>query len=380
VNPGRVLLASDAVGGVWQYTAELARGLAGGGVEVILAVAGPPPAPQQRRMIEGMPSVHLVACDLPLEWMAETPEELQALAGWIDDLAFDYGVDLVHLNGAGLADLLSAGPILVTHHSCLGTWWQAVRDEPLPEHWRWRLKRTANGLSAADLVIAPSRAFAAAIDRTYPGLAPARVIRNGRTPPRSFDDAPDREPLVLTAGRLWDEGKNAKTLDLAAASINWPTVALGPLDGPGGQIFQPNTMAAPGSVNDEEVGHWLGRSRIFVSLALYEPFGLAVLEAAAAGNALVLANIPTFRELWDGAALFVDPQDPEAAAHAVNRLIRDPPLRADLAVRAAERAEAYSAAACVASTLACYRCVLDRHGRLQAQAGPSFALSREAMI
>jgi glycosyltransferase involved in cell wall biosynthesis len=139
-------------------------------------------------------------------------------------------------------------------------------------------------------------------------------------------------------------------------------------------------MVAPGSVNDEEVGHWLGRSRIFVSLALYEPFGLAVLEAAAAGNALVLANIPTFRELWDGAALFVDPQDPEATAHAVNRLIRDPPLRADLAVRAAERAEAYSTAACVASTLACYRCVLDRHGRLQAQAGPSFALSREAMI
>ena len=39
--------------------------------------------------------------------------------------------------------------------------------------------------------------------------------------------------------------------------------------------------------------------------ALYEPFGLAVLEAAQAGCALVLSDIPTFRELWDGAALFV---------------------------------------------------------------------------
>ena len=39
----------------------------------------------------------------------------------------------------------------------------------------------------------------------------------------------------------------------------------------------------------------------------YEPFGLAVLEAAQAGCALVLSDIPTFRELWDGAAMFVPP-------------------------------------------------------------------------
>ena len=37
----------------------------------------------------------------------------------------------------------------------------------------------------------------------------------------------------------------------------------------------------------------------------FEPFGLAVLEAARAGCALVLSDIATFRELWDGAALFV---------------------------------------------------------------------------
>jgi glycosyltransferase involved in cell wall biosynthesis len=40
-------------------------------------------------------------------------------------------------------------------------------------------------------------------------------------------------------------------------------------------------------------------------MARYEPFGLAVLEAAQAGMALVLSNTPGFRELWDGAALFV---------------------------------------------------------------------------
>ena len=44
---------------------------------------------------------------------------------------------------------------------------------------------------------------------------------------------------------------------------------------------------------------------IFVSVSRYEPFGLAVLEAAHAGCALVLSDIPTFRELWQGAASFV---------------------------------------------------------------------------
>ncbi len=62
---------------------------------------------------------------------------------------------------------------------------------------------------------------------------------------------------------------------------------------------------------------WLARSPIFASAALYEPFGLAVLEAAQAGCALVLSDIPTFRELWDGAALFVPADDAAAFAAAL---------------------------------------------------------------
>jgi hypothetical protein len=45
-----------------------------------------------------------------------------------------------------------------------------------------------------------------------------------------------------------------------------------------------------------------------------EPFGLAVLEAAQAGCPLVLSDLPGFRELWDGAALFRRPVEvPEGA-------------------------------------------------------------------
>ena len=53
----------------------------------------------------------------------------------------------------------------------------------------------------------------------------------------------------------------------------------------------------------------MARAAIFVSSSVYEPFGLAVLEAAGSGAALVLSDIPTFRELWDEAALFAPPGD-----------------------------------------------------------------------
>jgi glycosyltransferase involved in cell wall biosynthesis len=75
---------------------------------------------------------------------------------------------------------------------------------------------------------------------------------------------------------------------------------------------------------------------------LYEPFGLAVLEAAQAGCALVLSDIPTFRELWDEAALFVPPSDARALGEALDTIIADPALRARLAAAATRRAARYT--------------------------------------
>src|SRR5947199_312178 len=72
------------------------------------------------------------------------------------------------------------------------------------------------------------------------------------------------------------------------------------------------------------------RAAIFASPALYEPFGLTVLEAAAAGCALVLSDIPSFRELWSGAAVFVDPADSESLHRALRDLSADDHQRVGL--------------------------------------------------
>ena len=92
---------------------------------------------------------------------------------------------------------------------------------------------------------------------------------------------------------------------------------------------------------------------VFVSPALYEPFGLSVLEAASAGCALLLSDIPTFRELWDGAAAFFDPRDSGQLIAALRTLCRDEVHRVRLQRAAAERAQHYS----LSKTVNAYRCL-----------------------
>jgi glycosyltransferase involved in cell wall biosynthesis len=72
--------------------------------------------------------------------------------------------------------------------------------------------------------------------------------------------------------------------------------------------------------------------------ARYEPFGLSVLEAALAGCALVLGDIPSLREVWTDAAFFVPPNAHEPLKKAIEALIADDNLRACQAAKARTRA------------------------------------------
>ncbi|MCC2665813.1 MAG: glycosyl transferase family 1 [Geminicoccaceae bacterium] len=368
-SPRRVLLVADCVGGVWQYSLELAGGLSDGGVEVVLAVAGPPPSAAQRAQAEAIGGLRIAILDVGLDWLADGERELAPLRERLLALAEREEVDLVHLNGAGLGDLPTDRPVIATQHSCLATWWQAMRpDEPLPAAWQWHRARMASGLRAAAAVIAPSAAFAAQIRRAYGADLELEVVRNGRSQHR-FRPAACRQAVVITAGRLWDEAKNVRTLDAAAAGVSWPVLAAGPTAGPDGHRVGLENAFALGAIDAAEMRRRLARAGVFVSLAGYEPFGLAVLEAALSGCALVLSDIPTFRELWGEVALFVAPDDPGPARAAINRLIADRGLRATLAERARRRALTYAPEACTQATLEVYRRVLHGAARPHASDG-----------
>jgi glycosyltransferase involved in cell wall biosynthesis len=114
--------------------------------------------------------------------------------------------------------------------------------------------------------------------------------------------------------------------------------------------------SASGHLPAAELAALRRRAAIFAAPARYEPFGLAILEAARDRCALVLGDIPSLRELWDGAARFVDPGDSRALHDALAELAAEGAERERLARAAQERSSRYTTASCAAA----YRALYDR--------------------
>ena len=181
--PIRLLLTADAIGGVWQYATDLAAGLAGQGVQTVLAVLGPAPNQAQRAIAAAIPGLTVLETGLPLDWLSEEAST-RAAAAEIATIAQREAVDLVHLNSPSLA----AGaafpvPVIAAAHGCLATWWEAARPNlPLDPAFRWHREMMARGLRACACVIAPSASYAETVRRQYRLPATPHVVHNGRRP------------------------------------------------------------------------------------------------------------------------------------------------------------------------------------------------------
>ena len=361
----KLLLTTDAIGGVWTYSLDLAAALAQAeDVAVTLAVLGPVPDAEQLTAAAATPGLQLIQPGLPLDWMAEDADTVRQSAAALAELASLAEADLVQLHTPALACASYPAPVVSVVHSCLATWWSAVKTGPLPDDFAWRTDLVREGLRRSDLVVTPTHAFVGMVRQAYGLRRQPEAVHNGRKP----WTAPERPraDFAFTAGRLWDEGKNAAAFDRAAALSTTPFLAAGPLQGPNGTAAQLQHAQGLGRLDEAALADRLAGRPVFVSTARYEPFGLSVLEAAQAGCALVLSDIPTFRELWDGAALFVSPHDEKAVAAAVDRLIADPATRAALGKQARTRAAGYTPQATATAMLGHYRALLGSARRAAA--------------
>lgn len=356
VEPGiRVLMSVDAVGGVWRYAMTLAGALSGLGVETVFVGFGPAPSPDQRTEAAAIGTLEWT--DAALDWTARHESELDAIPVLLGELARRHRVDLVHLNlPSQAAGLHLDVPVLVVSHSCVVSWFRAVRGTDVPTDWRWHVTRNRTGFADADAIVAPSASHAGLLTRCYGNIGPLQVVHNAV--PRGPAPAP-RQPIVLAAGRWWDDGKNAALLDAAAQSVRWPVRMAGSLAGPNGETRYLEHAEWLGELPNARVRALLAEAAIFVSPSLYEPFGLSALEAAEAGAALVLADIPTYRELWEGAAIFFDPHDCGGLATVLDGLGDDPAAIASLSRRSIARASDFTVTAQAEAMSGIYRRALD---------------------
>ena len=362
----KILISTDTVGGVLTYTTELAAALEAAGDEVVVATMGPQLRSAQR---EALPArVH--ESDFRLEWMENPWEDVAAAGDWLLGLEEDEQPDVVHLCSYAHGALPFQAPKVLVAHSDVLSWWRSVHGTEAPAEWNRYREETTAGLDGADAIVAPTAAMLHELERDHP-LDPERtqLIPNGSPtrPPsratsgelhqisplgRKFDAVREGGPFVLGSGRFWDAAKNLAALDAAADGLAWPVVVAGDLgDGPA-----PRHASATGVLDAAALAALRRQAPVYAAPAVYEPFGLGILEAALDGCALVLGDIPSLRELWEEAAIFVDPHDPHALHEVLACLIEAPQVRGDLAARARRRAAEYP----IERTAATYRALYEK--------------------
>jgi glycosyltransferase involved in cell wall biosynthesis len=345
----RLLMTTDAVGGVWDYCMELIRGLQPLEVEVTLACTGPGPRAHQHQAIAKLDNVELVIHEGRLEWMQDCEDELARVGEWLLELERRARPDLVHVNGYAHAALPLQAPAIVVGHSCVLSWSRAVHKTSPPPSWDAYRRRVRAGLARARAVVAPTAWMLAQLWTGYGVHFEGLVINNARRSEDFFPAGPKRA-LILGAGRLWDQAKNLASLDAAAAQLSWPVLVAGETRDEHGREVSAHHVELLGALPSSELARWMAQASIFAHPARYEPFGLAPLEAALSGCALVLGDIGSLREIWGDAALFVDPEDHEALATVLRALIDDPARRSMMATRAQTRAHRY----CVSRMVTAY--------------------------
>ena len=359
-------MTADASEGVWSYVMELVQALRPSGTDILLAVMGPALSPQQRAQAARF--VHVGLCEKPfaLEWMENPWPDVTRAGDWLLELEEQFEPHVIHLNHYCHGSLPWNAPVMISAHGCVLSWRQAVCGERTPHSdWtRYHAEVTA-GLRGANIVAAPTCAMLDTLTRLYAPTARMLHCQNGakfpefRAIPRCCDAARFRlmvkREYVLSVGSPGDKTLDLEMLDAVARDLPWPVV-LG-CKGPHSDIRcaalpHLHALHEPDSV---ELASAQSQASIFALPTRYDPFGITSLEAALAGCALVLGDIPSLRETWGDAALFAPAEDRDAFAAVLHGLVDDADLRREMAGRARARALEFTPERMAESILECYQ-------------------------
>jgi len=128
----------------------------------------------------------------------------------------------------------------------------------------------------------------------------------------------ERHPLLIVGPRGWEE---RELMDAATSS---------------------GDVRLAGFVPDEDLAGLYGACAVFAYPSLYEGFGLPVLEAMAAGAAVLTSDVSSLPEVGSDAVHYVSPEDEEAITESLERLLRSQEARTALGERARRRAGGFS--------------------------------------
>ena len=277
----------------------------------------------------------------PAYWAGDAPNSPFANATdgyntWIGGLTDLGRVDVIHVHdwfGTYGASALAARlkrPLVMTVHS-------TEYDRSLGHPWDHILAREQAGIDAAVRVIAVSRHLRQQlIDRYHADPAKVRVVYNAVRPSERLEEIDPTKRVVLYVGRL-AAMKGVDTF-LRAAALVVPRFqdTLFVIAGEGPEYPRLIQLAAGlgigehvmflGKVSEEEREVLLQGSSVFVLPSVVEPFGIAALEAMAAGVPTILSKTSGVAEISSG-SFRVDFWDADEFASRIAELLEYPTLR-----------------------------------------------------
>ena len=273
-------------------------------------------------------------------------------------LAAVFRPNVVHVHGAGpnavyvaaLRRLLGA-PLLFSAHGEFRN--DAHSAFERSRQLRWALQAL---LRHAAEVIAPARVVLEELKESFDVRAPTTVVPNA-VDTTEFRMAPPPEavlsPYIFTAGRLVEQ----KGIDILLRAYGRARESLGGRrlviagEGPERDALLKLTadlglvgVVFTGPVGRRRLVQLMRGADVFAFPSRREAFGIALLEAMAAGTPAVAARvggIPEFARDGEN-ALLVPPDDPRQLADALIRIVGDAGLRARLAQGGRAQAHLYS--------------------------------------
>lgn len=359
----RILMTTDTVGGVWTFTKQLCSELLMRGNHVALVSVGRSPSQAQAKSMNALAArwgeqFSFTPSAAPLKWMDNNDRAYDEVAPLLLQTAEVFSADLLLSSQYCFGALPFHGPRILVAHSDVLSWAKECRLERLPpSDWLERYCALARkGLEGADAVVAPTRWMLHALEKNFRIPGELHVIYNGRTISQPHVNEMRRMQAVA-AGRLWDEAKNLQLL--AETALPLPILIAGDSAGTKPSCRRSDGDAKLlGPLDEEEILALFRQSMIYVCASKYEPFGLAPLEAALCGCAVVANDIPSLREVWGDAALFFD--NPDALSALLAHLIRSDWALTTARKQARWRASHFTASRMVEAYLELFRSFLSR--------------------
>ena len=274
-------------------------------------------------------------------------------------LARGFRADVVHLHApASRGQARLPVPVVAVAHSCVGTWWHAVHGGDASPYFRWRVGTMARALRARTCRHRAHAGFRRRLARPTGRVSPIIVVHNGRT--RRRRRATRGARMVLTAGRLWDEGKNIATLDRAAAGSDGRFLPPDRLRRPERHAAGSSQRALLGARSRRRCGHISPARRFSPRRHATSPSGSPFWKPRRPAARWFCPTFRPFASFGMGGAFVAGPTTEADWRAPLQRCSRDPATRARKRASRAERRAHYTVAAMVEATSPVHRTAARR--------------------